>query len=105
MQGVNKCTKHAGLEGVYTACVNRVGTLVQGVSVSRVGVLAQGAVSRLGVLVQGLSVSRVGVLLQGVSVSRAGVLVQGVSVHVLRVCTGRECTCRALVHMHLKARG
>ena len=45
---MNKCTKHAGLEGVYTVCVNKAGMLVQGASVSRAGVLAQGmSVSRV----------------------------------------------------------
>ena len=51
-----------------------------------------------------MSVSRLGVLMQGVSVGRVGVLVQGESVHVLQVCTGQECTCRALVHVHLNVR-
>ena len=47
---------------------------------------------------QGVSVSREGVLVPGGSVSRVQVLTQGVSIHALQVCMGREYTCRDSAH-------
>ena len=55
-------------------------------------------VNRAGTLVQGVSVSREGVLVPGGSVSRVQVLTQGVSIHALQVCMGREYTCRDSAH-------